>query len=61
MTLLQAHETRLKIKQLTDTLPTLGLIERCEVQDEILELKEQLGEFQRVVADSGSECESCSG
>lgn len=58
MTLLQAHETRLKIKALSDTLPTLGLIERCEVEDEILELRKMLGEFTQSVQDN-EDCEAC--
>lgn len=58
MTLLQTHETRLKIKKLTDTLPTLGLIERCEVEDEILELRKSLGDFMQSVQDN-EDCEAC--
>lgn len=58
MTLLQAHETRMKIKALADTLPTLGLIERCEVEDEILELRKMLGEFIES-ANNNEDCEAC--
>lgn len=58
MTLLQAHETRMKIKALADTLSTLGLIERCEVEDEILELRKMLGEFIES-ANNNEDCEAC--
>ncbi len=59
LTLLQASEYRLRIKDLEATLPTLGLIERCEVQDEILEMKKALGEFMEAVNNNGDECEAC--
>lgn len=59
MTLLQVHETRVKIKQLEASLPNLGLLERCEVEDEILELKKSIGEFQSTVQQSGDDCEAC--
>ena len=61
MTLLESSELRVKLKALEAQLtPELGLFERCEIQDEVLEIKEQLGEFERVVQDGG-ECENCSG
>lgn len=58
MTLLQAHEARIKIKELTALLPSLGLIERCEVEDEILELRKVIGEFTQLAQDS-EDCEAC--
>lgn len=48
----------MKIKALADTLPTLGLIERCEVEDEILELRKMLGEFIES-ANNNEDCEAC--
>jgi len=61
MTLLEISELRVKLKALEAQLtPELGLLERCAIQDEILEIKEQLGEFERSVQ-SGESCENCSG
>ena len=61
MTLLESSELRVKLKALEAQLtPELGLLERCEIQDEILEIKEQLGEFERSVQ-NGEGCENCSG
>ena len=61
MTLLESSELRVKLKALEAQLtPELGLLEKCAIQDEILEIKEQLGEFERTVQEGG-ECENCSG
>lgn len=61
MTLLESSELRVKLKALEAQLtPELGLFERCEIQDKVLEIKEQLGEFERAVQEGG-ECENCSG
>lgn len=61
MTLLEISNLRLRLKELDAKLtPELGLFERCEIQDEVLEIKEQLGEFERTVQEGG-ECENCSG
>lgn len=61
MTLLEISNLRLRLKELEAKLtPELGLLERCDIQDEILEIKEQLGDFERTVQDGG-ECENCSG
>lgn len=59
MTLLQASEYRLRLKALEASLPHLGLIERCEVEDEILEIKKALGEFMEVARNNEDECEAC--
>lgn len=61
MTLLEISELRLRLAELEKQLtPELGLLEKCAIQDEILEIKEQLGEFERSVQ-SGESCENCSG
>ncbi len=59
MTLLQASEYRLRLRTLEASLPYLGLIERCEAQDEILEIKKTLGEFMEVVRKDDDDCEAC--
>ena len=61
MTLLEISNLRLRLKELQAKLtPELGLLERCDIEDEILEIKEQFGEFERSVQ-SGESCENCSG
>ena len=59
-TLLEASEMRVKLKALETQIEsgTLSLIERCEVEDEILNLKERLGEFDRNKWDN-EECLNC--
>lgn len=62
LTLTETYPLRLRLKELEAIdLSTLGLFDRCEVEDEILELKEQLGEFERSVRDDSGECINCSG
>ena len=61
LTLLEVSALRLKLKELEQQLPVLSLFERCDVEDEILEIKEQLGEFERSVRDESGECINCSG
>ena len=63
MTLLEVHEKRVKLKELEKQIASgeLSLLDRCDVEDEILELKEQLGDFERGVLESGSDCDNCSG
>lgn len=52
---------RVKLKTLEGQIESgkLSLIERCEVEDEILELKESLGEFDRCKWNAGEECLNC--
>ncbi len=54
---------RVKLKSLEKQIVSgeLSLFERCEIEDEILELKEQLGDFERSVRDDSGECINCSG
>ena len=63
LTLMEVSEMRVKLKNLEKQINSgeLSLFDRCEVEDEILELKEQLGEFERSVRDDSGECINCSG
>lgn len=63
LTLMEVSEMRVKLKDLEKQIASgeLSLFDRCEVEDEILELKEQLGEFERSVRDDSGECINCSG
>lgn len=62
LTLTEVHELRVKLKNLEkQDLNSLSLIERCEAEDEILEIKEQLGDFERSVMDDSGDCINCSG
>lgn len=60
---MEVSEMRVKLKTLEKQIESgeLSLFERCEVEDEILELKENLGEFERSVRDDSGECINCSG
>lgn len=60
---MEVSEMRVKLKTLEKQIESgeLSLFERCEVEDEILELKENLGEFERSVRDDIGECINCSG
>jgi hypothetical protein len=61
LNILEVSQMRLKLKNLEDqiTSGTLSLLDRCEVEDEILELKESLGEFDRAKWDENGECLNC--
>ena len=63
MNLLQVYEKRVKLKDLEKQIASgeLSLLDRCDVEDEILELKEQLGDFERSVRDDKNDCINCSG
>jgi hypothetical protein len=63
LTLPQIFEMKIKLKELETQIASgeLSLLDRCDVEDEILELKLQLGEFERGVLESGSDCINCSG
>lgn len=54
---------RLQLRSFEEKLLTgdLSLFERCELEDEILSIKEALGEFERNVRDDSGECINCSG
>lgn len=60
---MEVSEMRLKLKNLENQVASgeLSLFDRCEIEDEILELKEQLGDFERSVFDNTGECINCSG
>ena len=62
LTLLEASEMRVKLKGLEKQIESgeLSLLERCEIEDEILEIKEALGEFERGHQENEN-CENCSG
>ncbi|MFN4145859.1 MAG: hypothetical protein ACK4GN_08560 [Runella sp.] len=63
LTLMEVSEMRLKLKNLENQINSgeLSLFERCEVEDQILELKEALGDFERSVRQEEGECINCSG
>jgi hypothetical protein len=60
--LMQASEMRVQLKNYEAQIASgeLSLFERCEIEDSILELKEQLGEFDRNNRDDSTECLHCS-
>lgn len=61
LSLLEASEMRVKMAHLEQRVQsgTLSLFERCDVEDEILEIKEQLGQFDRAKWDDTAECLNC--
>ena len=63
MTLYEATELRVKLKRLETQIESgeLSLFDRCTVEDDILDIKEQLGEFERQVNDPDTACDNCSG
>lgn len=63
MNLQEISEARIKLRTLEKQIESgeLSLFDRCEVEDEILELKEAIGDFERNVWDESGECLSCSG
>ncbi len=62
LTLLEVSEMRVKLKNLEKQIASgeLSLFDRCEVEDEILELKEQLGDLERSVGDDTGKGINCS-
>ncbi|CAG5010408.1 hypothetical protein DYBT9275_04710 [Dyadobacter sp. CECT 9275] len=62
LTLPEVFDLRLKIQELETKVNsgTLSLFERCDLEDEILELKEKLGEFDRMKFSDEGECLNCS-
>ena len=63
LTLPEVFDLRLKLQELEakKDSPELSLFERCDLEDEILEIKEQLGEFDRLKFSDEGECINCSG
>ncbi len=63
LTLPEVFDLRLKLKALEEEIAsgTLSLFDRCEKEDEILEIKEKLGEFDRAKGNNEEECLHCSG
>lgn len=62
LTLPEVFDVRLKIQELETKVRSgeLSLFERCDMEDEILNLKEKLGEFDRLKASDEGECLNCS-
>lgn len=62
LTLPEVFEVRNKIQELEKKVSTgeLTLFERCDMEDEILALKEKLGEFDRLKFSEDAECLNCS-
>jgi hypothetical protein len=62
LTLPEVFDLRLKIQELEGKVNSgeLSLFERCDIEDEILTLKEQLGEFDRLKFSDEGECLNCS-
>ncbi|GGC15335.1 hypothetical protein [Dyadobacter sediminis] len=62
LTLPEVFDLRLKIQKLEGKVNSgeLSLFERCDLEDEILELKEKLGEFDRMKFSDEGECLNCS-
>jgi hypothetical protein len=62
LTLPEVFEVRLKIKELEAKVNSgeLSLFERCDTEDDILGLKEKLGEFDRLKFSDEGECLNCS-
>ena len=61
VTLLQASELRVKLKalEIRKDDASLSFMDKLELMDEILEIKEQLGDFERSV-NNADDCEFCS-
>ena len=61
LNLLEVSQMRVQLKGLETKIDSseLSLFERCEIEDEILEIKEQLGQFDRNKWDESGECLSC--
>ena len=61
LNLLDVSQMRVKLKGLESQISSgeLSLFDRCEIEDEILEIKEQLGQFDRANCDDSAECLNC--
>jgi hypothetical protein len=62
ITLPEVFDLRLKLQELENKINSteLSLFERCDVEDEILDIKEKLGEFDRNKGGDDGECLTCS-
>ncbi|PWJ55284.1 hypothetical protein CLV98_11453 [Dyadobacter jejuensis] len=62
ITLPEVFDLRQKLQSLEAKVNSeeLSLFERCDLEDEILELKEKLGEFDRLKFSDDGECLHCS-
>lgn len=62
LTLSEVFDVRLKLQELEAKVNagSLSLFERCDMEDEILTLKEKLGEFDRLKFSDEGECLNCS-
>lgn len=63
LTLPEVFDLRLKLKSLEEEVNsgTLSLFDRCDKEDEILAIREKLGEFDRAKGGDQEECLHCSG
>lgn len=63
LTLPEVFDLRLKLQELEGKKdsPELSLFERCDLEDEILQIKENLGQFDRQKFNNEEECINCSG
>lgn len=63
LALSEVFDLRLKLRELEmkKESPEISLFERCDLEDEILEIKGKLGQFDRQKFDQGEECINCSG
>lgn len=62
LTLPEVFDLRLKLQELEGKISSgeLSLFDRCDVEDQILEIKESLGEFDRLKFSEDGECLNCS-
>lgn len=62
LSLPEVFDVRLKIQELEAKVKSgeLSLFQRCDTEDQILELKEKLGEFDRQKFSDEGECLNCS-
>ena len=61
MDLVNISQLRVELKNLeAKDLSTFSLMERCEIEQEILDIKSQLGLFRSNI-EQGGECINCSG
>ncbi|WP_025765198.1 hypothetical protein [Dyadobacter tibetensis] len=62
LSLPEVFDLRLKIQELEAKVNSgdLSLFERCDLEDEILDMKEKLGEFDRLKFSDEGECLNCS-
>jgi hypothetical protein len=63
MDIIQLSKARIRLAEVNKQLQNdnLSFVERMELLDEQLELKEQLGEFQRSTQNDLGDCINCSG